>query len=54
MMGHKIGFYREIWIIIPKLSLLPLLIWSTAEVFSIFHLSQIHVVFKARYSFYAK
>ena len=29
MMGHKIWFYGEIWLIIPKLSLLPLLIWST-------------------------
>ena len=31
MMGHKICFYGEIWIIIPKLSLLPLLIWSTGK-----------------------
>ena len=29
MMGHKICFHEEIWLIIPKLSLLPLLIWST-------------------------
>ena len=29
MMGHKICFYGEIWLIISKLSLLPLLIWST-------------------------
>ena len=29
MMGHKIGFNGEIWLIIPKLSLLPLLICST-------------------------
>ena len=29
MMGHKICFYGEIWLFIPKLSLLPLLIWST-------------------------
>ena len=29
MMGHKICFYGEIWLIIPKLSLLLLLIWST-------------------------
>ena len=28
MMGHKISFYEEILIIIPKLSLLLLLIWS--------------------------
>ena len=29
MMGHKICFYGEIWPIIPKLFLLPLLILST-------------------------
>ena len=29
MMGHKICIYGEIWLITPKLSLLPLLIWST-------------------------
>ena len=29
MMFHKICFHGEIWLIIPKLSLLPLLIWST-------------------------
>ena len=28
MMGHKICFYEEMLIIIPKLSLLLLLIWS--------------------------
>ena len=28
MMGHKICFYEEVLIIIPKLSLLLLLIWS--------------------------
>ena len=28
MMGHKICFHGEIWLIISKLSLLPLLIWS--------------------------
>ena len=27
--GHKICFYGEMWIIIPKLFQLPLLIWST-------------------------
>ena len=27
MMGHKICLYGEIWLIIPKLSLLPFLIW---------------------------
>ena len=30
MMGHKISFNEDLWIIIPKLSLLPLLICSTA------------------------
>ena len=30
MMGHKICFYGKIWLIIPKLSLIHLLIWSTA------------------------
>ena len=25
MMGHKIGFYGEMWLIIPQLSILPLL-----------------------------
>ena len=29
MMGHNICFYGEICLIIPKLSLLCLLIWST-------------------------
>ena len=29
MVGHIISFYGEIWLIIPKISLLPLLIWST-------------------------
>ena len=29
MIGHKICFYGEIWLIIPKL--LPLLIWSTVD-----------------------
>ena len=28
MMGHKICLYVEIWLIIPRLSLLPLLTWS--------------------------
>ena len=28
MRGNKICFYGEIWLIIPKLSLLPPLIWS--------------------------
>ena len=35
MMGLRICFYREIWLIIPKLSLLPLLIWSTAFYYSL-------------------
>ena len=32
MMGHKIRSDEEIWLIIPKLSLLPLLIWSTDSI----------------------
>ena len=32
MMGHKMCFYGEIWIIISKLILLPLLIWITGIV----------------------
>ena len=32
MRGHKRCFYGEIWKIIPKLFLLPLLIWSTVHV----------------------
>ena len=32
MMGHKICFYGGIWLIIPKLSRLPLLIQSQASV----------------------
>ena len=31
MMGHKICFHGVKWLIIPKLSLLPFLIWSTGE-----------------------
>ena len=33
MMGHKMHFYGKIWLIIPKLSLLPRLIWSTDTAF---------------------
>ena len=32
MIGHNIRFNGVIWKIIPKLSLLPLLIWSTANI----------------------
>ena len=32
MMGHKICFSGEIWLIIPKLSLLSSLTWSTITV----------------------
>ena len=34
MMGHKICFYEEVLIIIPKLSLLLLLIWSPGMILS--------------------
>ena len=37
MMGHKVCFYTEICIIIPKLSLLPILIWNTETVTSKLH-----------------
>ena len=37
MMGHKIRFYVEMWIIIPKLSLLPLLISSTESGFIVLY-----------------
>ena len=32
MMGHKKCFYGEIWLIIPILSLLPLLTWKPGRV----------------------
>ena len=32
MMGHKICFYEKICLMIPKLSQLPLLIWSTDDI----------------------
>ena len=32
MMDHKICVYGEIWLIMPGLSLQPLLIWSTEPV----------------------
>ena len=32
MMGHKICFVEEIWVIIPNLSLLLLFFWSTGYV----------------------
>ena len=35
MMGHKICYYGEIWIIIPKLSSLPLHIWTTGLIFNL-------------------
>ena len=38
MMGHKIHFYGEIWLIILKLSLLPLLIWSAVVLKTILRL----------------
>ena len=32
MVGHKICFYGKLWLIMPKLSLFPLLIWSTVQI----------------------
>ena len=34
--GSQNNFYGKIWIIIPKLSLLPLLIWSTGLLMEVF------------------
>ena len=36
MMGHNICFYEEIWLIILKLSQLPVLIWSNVLDFNPF------------------
>ena len=36
MVGHKICFYGEMWLIIPELSLLLLLIWSSVPCHSCF------------------
>ena len=41
MMDHKISSDGEMWLIIPKLSLLPLLIWTTA-ILSLFTFSLEH------------
>ena len=38
MVGHKICFYREMWLIIPKLSLLFLLTWSSDMSMPVEHL----------------
>ena len=45
MMGHKICFYEEICIIIPILSLLLLLIWSTDYVNNIRCLNKNELLF---------
>ena len=37
MMGHNICFYGKIGIIIPKLYLLPILIWSSGAIGSKFN-----------------
>ena len=42
MMGHKICFYGEIWLIIPKLSLLPLLMGNTARSLRLFWKGNAH------------
>ena len=42
MMGHKIYFDGKMWLIIPKLSLLLLLIWSSA-LFYMIYLSEWYV-----------
>ena len=40
MMVNKVYFYAEKWLIIPKLSLLPHLIWSTETVMYVNKASQ--------------
>ena len=49
-MGQKICFNREIWLIIPKLSLLPLLIWSTDVSKSVWRLYGFSAVFSRTFS----
>ena len=44
MMGHKICFYGELWLLIPKLSLLPLLIWSTDPIYQMNPKSSIFMI----------
>ena len=44
MMGHKICFYGELWLLIPKLSLLPLLIWSTDHIYQMVPKSSIFMI----------
>ena len=50
MMGHNIYFYGEIWLIIPKLSLLPLLIWSTDASGSAIGPDQYHCIIPYRHA----
>ena len=46
MMGHKLCSDEEIWLIIPKLPLLPLLIWSTdIKLHSMVYISLVCVFF---------
>ena len=46
MMGHNICFKGVIWKIIPTLSLLPLLIWSTKDVVTELYASLVAGYFK--------
>ena len=48
MMGHKICFYEEIWLIIPILTLLLLLNWSTEHLFPVTY--QVNIILKLKES----
>ena len=55
MMDNKICFHEEIWLIIPKSSLLPLLIWSTASLHPLALSLPIHIYrILKEWSFYMK
>ena len=43
MMGHNIDFDGGTWLIIPKLSPLPLLIWSTALIMTALSVACINI-----------
>ena len=48
MMGHKICFYGEMWLIIPELSLLLPLIWSSVGPFHMLSCHNIGQLFTIR------
>ena len=51
MMGRKICFYGEMWLIIPKLFLLTLLIWSTDSTILIFGILSINCTVVLNWAF---